>query len=157
MINKTKIVLMARMAIYDKRYGESDRAVFAYFRRDYIYRKNMWTRLCVAVGAVFLLGLYWLHQIFVYGVDIQEMDIQQSVTESVLFLLAMMAFYTLVGTIQGTHQYHVVQKRMERYIATMKRLERIPDEKAKVREAESDDPEGNLVYGAGEARRRRPR
>ena len=131
MLDKNKIILMAQMAIHDKRHGDSDRAIFSYYRRDYIYRKNMLTRLSVSIGAAFLLGLYWLHQIFVYGIDIHELDITQSVTNSVLFLLAVMAFYTCVGTIQATHQYYRVRKRMERYMSMMKDLEYInnpPDE-----------------------------
>ena len=150
MLNKNKIAIMAKMAVYDKRHGEADRAVFAYFRRDYIYRKNMWTRLCVSIGAVFLLAVYWLHQIFIYGVDIQEINIEQSVTQSVLFLLAVMAFYTFIGTIQGTIQYHQVQKRMERYIAMIQRLERLPDSQDS---GENDD--SALMYNDRQKRRRR--
>ena len=127
MVNKNKTILMAKMAVYDKRHGITDRAVFSYFRRDYIYRKNMWTRLCVSVGAAFLLAVYWLHQVFIYGIDIHELDIQQSVTDSVLFLLAVMALYTMIGTIQGTLQYHMVQRRMERYMGMLEKLEQIPD------------------------------
>lgn len=127
MVNKNKIILMAKMAVYDKCHGNADRAVYSYFRRDYIYRKNMWTRAAVAVGSMFLLVLYWLHQIFIYGLDIREIDIQQGVLNSILFLGAVIAFYTLIGTIQGTHQYYKVQKRMERYLALIQRLERTPD------------------------------
>ena len=127
MINKDRVITMTKMAVYDKRYGEADREVFSFFRRDYIYRKNMWTRLCVALGSGFLLAIYWLHQIFIYGIDIHALDVQESVTDSVLFLLAVMAVYTLIGTIQGTHQYHQVQKRMENYMTMMKNLERLPD------------------------------
>ena len=87
----------------------------------------MMTRLCVSIGATLLLVIYWLHQIFIYGIDIQELDIRQSVIDSVLFLIAVMAFYTLVGTIQGTHQYHKVQKRMDRYMAVMKKVDNMPD------------------------------
>jgi hypothetical protein len=134
---------MSKMAVYDKRHGVADRAAFSYFRRDYIYRKNMWTRLCVSLGAVFLLGIYWLHQIFIYGVDIHAIDIQQAVTDSVLFLLAVMALYTMIGTIQGTHQYHGVQKRMERYMNIMQKLERIPD--APVPRT-GENEKSNLIY-----------
>ena len=146
MLNKTKIILMTRMAIYDKHHAEADRAVFSYFRRDYIYRKNMWTRLCVAFGSIILLALYWLHQIFIYGIDLQEIDIQQSVLDSVLFLIAVMALYTLIGTIQGTAQYHQVQTRMERYLSMLQRIERVPDS--------PEDTEA-LVYNDRQRRRRR--
>ena len=159
MINRKKIVIMAKMAIYDKLHGEADREVFSYFRRDYIYRKNMWTRLCVALGSGFLLGLYWLHQIFIYGIDIHALDIEQSVTDSVLFLIAVMALYTMIGTIQGTHQYHLVQKRMERYMAMMKRLESLPDSEVKkpeiqlMDEDEHYEDERSLVYNREPERR----
>jgi hypothetical protein len=123
MLDKDKIIIMSKMAVYDKRHGNADRAVFSYFRRDYIYRKNMWTRFSVALGALFLLGVYWLHQIFIYAVDIQELDITQSVTDSVLFLLAVMAVYTMIGTIQGTIQYYKVQRRVEDYISMIEVLE----------------------------------
>ena len=127
-MDKDKIILMTNMAVYDKRHGDSDRASFSYFRRDYIYRKNMWTRLFVAMGALMLLGIYWLHQLFIVGIDLQALDIQQSVTDSVLFLIAIMAFYTMVGTLQGTHQYYKIQKRMENYLNMTKKLEHFHDD-----------------------------
>ena len=136
MANKNRIITMSKMAIYDKRYGDADRNIFSFYRRDYIYRKNMWTRLSVAIGSMFILVVYWLHQIFIYGIDLEELNIQESVTESVLFLIAVMAVYTLIGTIQGTHQYYKVQKRIEDYIAMIKRLENMPD----------DDSDDSLVY-----------
>lgn len=148
MLNKNKIILMTRMAIYDKHHAEADRAVFSYFRRDYIYRKNMWTRMCTAIGATILLALYWLHQVFIYGIDLQELDIRQSVLDSLLFLIAVMALYTLVGTIQGTAQYHQVQTRMERYLSMLQRLERIPDS--------PEEPDA-LVYSDRQRRQRRGR
>ena len=147
MVNKSKIILMTKLAIYDKRHGEADRDVFSFFRRDYIYRKNMWTRLCVFCCSMLLLGIYWLQQIFVEGIDIQQINIEQSVRDSVLFLGAVLAFYTLVGTIQGTRQYYLVQKRMNQYTAMLHRLENIPDA-----QEESETP---LLYT--EDRSNRPR
>lgn len=136
MSNKNRIITMAKMAVYDKRYGSADRAAFSFYRRDYIYRKNMWTRFSVAIGALFLLIIYWLHEIFIYGTDIQELDIYHSVTNSILFLIAVMAFYTMIGTIQGTIEYYKVQRRMEDYIDMIHYLEESPEYEANF---ESDD------------------
>jgi len=118
---------MTQMALHDKRYGDADRAAFSFFRRDYIYRKNVGTRTGVFIGAMILLGLYWLRQIFILGTDIQTIDVQQSVLDSLLFVLFMLSVYTLIGTIQGTHQYHRIQKRMERYLSMMEQAENLPD------------------------------
>ncbi|MCL1998433.1 MAG: hypothetical protein FWG65_06675 [Turicibacter sp.] len=162
MIDRDKILLMTKMAVYDKNYGETDRAVFAFFRRDYIYKKNMWTRLCVAIGALFLLALYWLQQIFVIGISIQELDVAQSVTDSVLFLLAVMAFYTMVGTIQGTYQYYIIQKRTENYIEMLEEIQLLSSPKKKKRPSPEEDEnlDAPLLYKdriAAERERARPR
>ena len=154
MLNRSRIALMAKMAVYDKRHGETDRAIFAFFRRDYIYRKNMWTRFCVSMGAAFILGIYWMYQIFIYGVDIHQLNVEQAVTDSVLFLLAIMAFYTMVGTIQGTIQYHQVQTRMEKYLAMIRRLEKLPESSETIKTKE-DNEEDSLLYDGRHIDRRR--
>lgn len=137
MYNKQKIITMTKLAIYDKHEGESDRLCNEYFRHDYIYRKNMWTRLCAGMGALIFVGVYWLRVIFIDGADIFAMDLQKYITDSVLFVLAVLAVYTLIGTIQSTRQYYLMQKRLERYWGLLYHLERI-NERAK-RQTDADD------------------
>ena len=140
MTDKKKIILMTKLALYDKSHGDSDRAVFSYFRSDYIYRKNLWTRLCVSLGAAIVLAVYWLHKIFIIGEDLLTIDIQQGAWDSVLFLGAVIAFYTLAGTVQGTRQYYLTQKRMTRYWNMLQHLKRVP-------EAEQEEEAADLYYG----------
>ena len=126
--HQLKTMLMTQLALYEKRFGRQDMSVFSFFRRDYIYRKNTWTRIFVFMGAVIMLGLYWFHRIFVLGMEINYMDfedIQQYVIEALLFLAAVLAVYTLIGTVQGAHQYHKVHQRTDHYLATLRMLENL--------------------------------
>lgn len=123
---------MTKLALYDKHEGASDRAANDYFRHDYIYRKNLGTRLSVGFGGMIILAIYWLRIIFIEGVDVFELYIQHHVFQSVMFILALMAVYSLIGTIQGTREYYLVQKRLERYQGMMRFLERI-DERGRIR------------------------
>ena len=123
MINEKKIIIMTKLALYDKHEGPADRAASEYFRHDYIYKKNLGTRLAVGIGGILLLIIYWLQVIFIDGVSLLEMDVRQHLTDSVLFLIALLAFYSLIGTIQGTRQYYVLQKRLDRYYYLTKQLE----------------------------------
>ena len=124
MANQHKIVTMTKLALYDKHEGPADRAASEYFRHDYIYKKNLSTRLAVGLGGFLLLIIYWLRVILLDGADILQMDITQYLTDSVLFLVAVLAVYSLIGTIQGTREYYLIQKRLERYNALIKQLER---------------------------------
>ena len=123
MTNEKKIIVMTKLALYDKHEGPADRAGSEYFRHDYIYKRNLGTRLSVGIGGILLLLIYWLQIILIDGADILEMDVRQHLTDSVLFLVALLALYSLIGTIQGTRQYYLLHKRLERYHRLTKQLE----------------------------------
>jgi len=139
MVNQQKIITMTKLALYDKHEGAADRAANDYFRHDYIYRKNLGTRLSVGLGGIIILAIYWLRVIFVDGVDVFELYIQHHLFESITFILALIALYSLIGTVQGTREYYLVQKRLERYQGMMRFLERV-DERGRIRVAEPEKP-----------------
>ena len=124
MVNELKIITMTRLALYDKHEGPADRIANDYFRHDYIYRNNFGTRLAVGFGGFIILGFYWLQTFVIGGMDIFALDYVRVATNSVFFLLALLAVYSLVGTIQGTRQYYLVQKRLAQYQAMVRQLER---------------------------------
>ena len=140
MVNQQKIITMTKLALYDKHEGAADRAANDYFRHDYIYRKNLGTRLSVGFGGMIILAIYWLRIIFIEGVDVFELYIQHHLFQSIAFILAIMALYSLIGTIQGTREYYLIQKRLERYQGMMRFLERV-DERGRIRvAAEAEKP-----------------
>ena len=123
MVNEKKIIVMTKLALYDKHEATADRAASEYFRHDYIYKKNLGTRISVGIGGILLLLIYWLRVIFIDGADILEMDVRQHLTDSILFLVALLVLYSLIGTIQGTRQYYLLHKRLDRYSKLTKQLE----------------------------------
>ncbi|MCL2204441.1 MAG: hypothetical protein FWB88_10955 [Defluviitaleaceae bacterium] len=125
-----KIITMTQLALYDKHEGATDQIANDYFRHDYIYRKNLGTRFAVGFGGFIMLGLYWARNILLDGTDIFEIDFATHLTDSIFFILALLAVYSLIGTIQGTREYYLVQKRLTRYHALVRQLERI-NERAK--------------------------
>ncbi|MCL1878508.1 MAG: hypothetical protein FWF80_06595, partial [Defluviitaleaceae bacterium] len=137
MVNRERIITMTKLAVYDKHNGASDRAANEFFRHDYIYKKNIGTRICVGIGGAILLALYWLSVIFIDGVDIFELDLRTHIMESAVIIVAIVAVYSVVGTIQGTREYYHVQKRLKKYQGLVKFLEAIDKKKA---EATTEEP-----------------
>jgi len=125
MINQQKIIVMTKLALYDKHEGTADRTASEYFRHDYIYKKNLGTRLAVGLAGFIILGLYWGREILLEGADILQMDIRQYLTDSVLFLVALLALYSLFGTIKGTREYYLIQKRLDNYNGLIRQLEKL--------------------------------
>ncbi len=154
MINKQKIITMSKLALYDKREGDADRAMFGHFRHDYIYRKNLGTRLCVGAGAVFIALAYWAQQIITAGLDVLMLDLSKNITDSILFVLAVLAVYTVIGTVQGTRRYYLAQKRLEKYHGMLHLLERI-EERAANRKKTQEESEEETVNRHGTNTRRK--
>jgi hypothetical protein len=127
MTSKQKIIAMTKMAQYDKNEGPADRVVNDYYRHDYVYKKNLGTRLCVGIASLAFVALYWLKLLFIDGIDIFEADLPKILTDSGKFVVVILAFYSVAGTIQGTRQYYLMQKRLEKYTSLTEQLERIND------------------------------
>ncbi|MCL2372034.1 MAG: hypothetical protein FWC78_01350 [Defluviitaleaceae bacterium] len=140
MLNQRKIITMTKLALYDKHDGPADRDASNYFRHDYIYKKNLGTRLAVGLGSVFILIIYWLRLILIDGIDVLEVNMQEELTSSILFILVMLAVYSVIGTVQGTREYYVIQKRLQEYQQHLQRLEKL-DERNIQAEAEEEEPE----------------
>lgn len=149
MINKHKIVIMTKLSLYDKNEGPADRQANEFFCHDYIYRKNVWTRISVGFGSLILLAIYWLRVIFIDGTDIFAIDLQKPVTDSILFVLTVMAVYSLIGTIQGTRQYYLQQKRLDRYSSLLYQLERINERVRQQAESDMDESTSRRPRSAG--------
>jgi len=125
MADPQKIITMTELALYDKHEGSHDRAGSEYFRHDYIYKKNLSTRLAVGLGGLFILALYWLRVFLIDGTDILEMEAAGPIRDSVLFMLALLAVYSLIGTVQATREYYLIQKRLKKYETLVNKLERV--------------------------------
>jgi hypothetical protein len=124
MLNPQRIVVMTKLALYEKHEGAADRNANDYFRHDYIYKKNMGTRIAVGIAGLIILAVYWVRLIFLEGVDVFELNIQRNLIDSILFIVVLMALYSLIGTIQGTREYYLMQKRLAKAEALLNYLER---------------------------------
>ena len=141
MVNQLKIITMTRLALYDKHEGVADRAANDYFRHDYIYRNNLGTRLAVGLGSIIILVIYWLQAFLLNEMDLFELNFQQYATDSLMFIVAVLAVYSLIGTIQGTRQYYLIQKRLAQYQALVRQLERLEERAHIANDEEAADAE----------------
>ncbi|MCL2605048.1 MAG: hypothetical protein FWD90_11275 [Defluviitaleaceae bacterium] len=152
-----KIIVMTQLALYDKHEGHADQLANDYFRHDYIYRKNLGTRFAVGFGGFIMLGLYWARNIFIDGADLFELDFTTHLYDSILFILAILAVYSLIGTIQGTREYYLVQKRLTRYHALVRQLERINDQSQRTAREKAVEEEEAKTAETKPTRPSRPR
>jgi hypothetical protein len=141
MYSERKILIMTKLALYDKHHGEQDKRSNEFFRHDYIYKKNMWTRVCAFLGSMSIIAIYWANKLLVEKVDLLEIAFEEEFRNAGVFVLIVLGAYTVIGTISAAKQYAKVQERLKTYTKMMTALDRIRPEPRDYPEEES-----NLYY-----------
>ena len=121
MIDKEKIVLLTRLAIYDKHMSESDKKVNQYFLHDYIYSRNIRTRFFAFIGSLIVILFMVMHRVFIEEVDIFALDYRKEITEIVIFIVIVLVLYTVIGGLQAAVAYKTSQKRIKAYLEVLKK------------------------------------
>ena len=123
MIDQRKVILMSKLAIYDKKYGEADRQANSFFRHDYVYWKNFWNRLFALLGCFIIIGFYVFNRLVVNAEDLFEIDYRAEGVRLLLFVLAVLFACTLISSLKATREYSVIQKRIDRQLMLIEKLE----------------------------------
>lgn len=117
-----KIRIMAALSVYDKYDGEKDRKLDGNFKRDYIYKKNCWSRICVTFGFLILAGFYMLYTIFVNDISLETLDFIVHAKRLGIVWIILMVIYTVIGSYVYGKQYDKAQKRLNSYYSLLKKL-----------------------------------
>jgi len=125
MINKEKIVIMTKMAIYDKNFGEADRSSGSFFRHDYIYWKNFWARLSALFGCAIVVAAYVLDKIVIKSTDLFAIDYKQEGIKILTFVIVVLGIITFFNSIKATREYSAIEKRIASNLEYTKKLDRI--------------------------------
>ncbi len=133
MLDKRKIRLMTRAAIYEKRHGEEDLKVSGYYKKDYTSLNTWITIIWITVGYALLGGVLFL----CYGDALLE-----GITIMRLFLYAAVALgaYLVLVIIYGigagnfySKKHARAKQRVKRYMRDISRLEKMNNKKEKNR------------------------
>ena len=125
MINKEKIILMTKLALYDKNFGEADKSAGGFFRHDYIYWKNFWVRLNALFGCAIIVAVYVLDVIVIKGTDLFAIDYRQEGIKILTFVIIVLGIVTFFGSIKATWEYSAIEKRVASNLEHTKKLDRI--------------------------------
>lgn len=133
MLDKRKIRLMTRAAIYEKRHGEEDLKVSGYYKKDYTSLNTWITIIWITVGYALLGGVLFL----CYGDALLE-----GITIMRLFFYAAVALgaYLVLVIIYGigagnfySKKHARAKQRVKRYMRDISRLEKMNNKKEKNR------------------------
>jgi len=130
MHNKEKIILMAKLAVYDKNIGKEDWKDDVFFRQDFIYSSNMKTRFYIFFGCIILTVFYFLHRSSFHDINLFTIDYLTEARNLLIFFAIVLVTYTVIGTIIYTARYVQMQKRIMQYFELLDKLDDINEQEA---------------------------
>ena len=126
--DKRKIIIMSKLAVYEKNDAIKDLKRYGYFRHDYVYRKNMVNRFFVLIGAVIIILLSVLYKIAFKGLDLSNLNLAAEIRSAVIIIVSLLVLFTLIGTVKYNLEYEAVSKRIGRYRSLIGLLDKKPKE-----------------------------
>lgn len=133
MVDKRKVRLMSRAAIYEKRYGEEDIRITGYYQKDYASLSTWITLIWVTVGFILVTALLFLAA----GEELMEgITFVKLLLLAAIVLGAYLALLIIYGIGAGSFyrkKHMQAKQRMKKYMRDLSRLERMNLKKEKHR------------------------
>lgn len=129
MVKKDEVILMTKLAIYDKKYGLKDKKANERFYKDYLYIKNFYTRLLVLLGCFIIIFIYIITMLLNDNADYFLLDFRLAGIFIAGFIGIIMLLYTVISTKIHSNDYKNIKKRLKAYFRLMKELENLRDKR----------------------------
>ncbi len=140
MVDQNKIILMTKLAIYDKNYGKEDARRSRYYLEDYLYTKNFKTRFSVTLVVLLFMGLNIMKMIneeLIIPTSVPEF-IQVYIGPYIIPWIVVLVIYTLISTGVYGKRYAMTQKRTAEYKKLLKKLAKYEQDKSSEEGAENE-------------------
>ncbi len=122
MINEEKVILMTKLASYEKNEGKRNMAIGKYFRGDYV-SLNLLKSVISATFVFFIgVGLYLLYFIEDLMEQIYEIDFMLLAKNAITIYVAFVLIYCCISYIVFTCKFVKAKKNIRRYYHNLKKL-----------------------------------
>lgn len=132
MIDQDRIILMTKLAVYEKKYIKEDRRRNSYYVEDYIYVKNFKTRFSVTLVVILFAAIdimKMINQNVVIPTSLASF-IDSYIKPYLVPWIMILIGYTILSTIIYQTRYALSQKRLKSYSKILKQLDTYEQDKA---------------------------
>ncbi len=126
MIDEKKIILMTKLALYEKNSMVEDERKLNYFVEDYVYINNLKTRISITIlmGIIAVIGsIIKFNETLIFPMSLEEL-ITEYLMVYIVPWLVLMIIYTFISTLVYGKIHYRAKKSYKKYINLMKQLDR---------------------------------
>lgn len=124
MVDQEEIILMTKLALHEKKYGRVDKKRNSYFKWDYIYINNWYTRVAVGIGMIILMAWMMFTDVYIDEIiPVFDVDLGEYLYEYIVFFILTIVVYTAFSTWVFNKKYEATQERLAEYDSLLKELD----------------------------------
>jgi len=125
MLNKDRIRLMTRLAVYEQGEGKEYMPMSRYYRKDYVGMQMIKTFFCstIAFGILFVLSI--LYQLDTWLEELYQLDYQSYIISVLLQYAIFVVVYQIMAWVVYTLRYRKGQRKQKQYLSRLKKVEKL--------------------------------
>ncbi len=125
MINEEKVILMTKLAAFEKREGRKDNNILSYFRSDYIGFQILKAVIAGTISFFAVLVVYVFYNFETLMADIYKMDFMEMGKSIVTIYLIVIGIYAVLCYILYAYRYSKAKRRLKTYYMNLRKLDNL--------------------------------
>lgn len=129
MINEERLILMTKMASYEKGAGKKNVAIGNYFRSDYIGFQVLKSVISATIAFIIVICIYGFYHFEALLQEIYKVDLLSTGKKIMTLYFIVVGIYGVLSYIIYSYRYNKARKSLRHYYANLKRLSQMYDDK----------------------------
>lgn len=129
MIHEERVILMTKLASYEKGPGKQNVMVGNYFRGDYIGFQVLKSIICATFAFVIVLGIYVFYHFEEIMQELYKMDMIEAGKGILKYYLIVVGVYGVLSYMIYSYRYGKARKSLKHYYANLRRLSQMYEDK----------------------------
>lgn len=122
MLKEERVILMTRMASYEKDEGRKNMKIGSYFRSDYIAVQILRSVICSTIAFVVIFGLYLLYNVDELMQEMYTMDLFAYAKTILTYYVAAVVGYGAITYAVCSWRYVRAKRSLKNYYNNLKKL-----------------------------------
>jgi len=129
MINEERVILMTKLASYERGPGKKNVTIGNFFRSDYIGFQILKSIIYATIATAIVVGVYLFYHFEELMAEVYQMDLIEFGKEVFKYYLTLLVVYCGISYVVYSYRYHKARKNLKNYYHNLRKLSQLYEQK----------------------------
>lgn len=125
MVNEDRVILMTKMAAFEKHHAKHDMNIVNYFRTDYIGFQVLKAVIAGTISFMFILGIYFFYNFEMIMSDVYTMDLLETGKSILIAYVVGVGLYAMACYGISAYRYSKAKKELKGFYQNLRILDKM--------------------------------